>query len=202
MTTPKGDDDLYDLAPDPARPPIAARPAHASRPANVLPLAYESKPVKKTRGRVDEQILKDQYIPLWLLGGGVAIEIVAAFLSRGTMEMALKTVGIDLVIGTLFMLAGIFLTARLCRFELGSFWTVVLKLSAISVAPGAVVHLATPLLIFLPLGMLLGWAAQFCLYFAFLGMLFDLQESDTWYCVCVIFLLRLGVYFGLMALTG
>ena len=26
-------------------------------------------------------------------------------------------------------------------------------------------------------------------------MLFDLDESDTWYCVLVIFLVRLGVYF-------
>jgi hypothetical protein len=42
---------------------------------------------------------------------------------------------------------------------------------------------------------LIGLAGQFVLYFALLGALFDLDESDTWYCMMVIFLIRLLVYF-------
>src|SRR5207249_2030428 len=78
---------------------------------------------------------------------------------------------------------------------LGPFWVAVFKLAAVSVAPGATVALLTPALNFIPLGAILGWIGEFALYFALLGVFFDLDESDTWYCVCVIFLLNLGVYF-------
>jgi hypothetical protein len=70
------------------------------------------------------------------------------------------------------------------------------------VAPSAVVRLASPVLDFVPLGSLVGWIGEFVLYFALLGVLFDLDESDTWYCVCVIFLVRLAVYFMLLAVMG
>jgi hypothetical protein len=46
-----------------------------------------------------------------------------------------------------------------------------------------------------------GWVAEFVLYFALLGVLFELDESDTWYCVCVIFLVRLAAYFLLLAVV-
>ena len=32
-------------------------------------------------------------------------------------------------------------------------------------------------------------------------MFFDLDESDTWYCVSVIFLINLAVYFAMMFLV-
>jgi len=93
------------------------------------------------------------------------------------------------------------LAARLRGIELGQFWTVVLKLAAITVAPSAVVRLATPVLDFVPLGWIVGFIAEFVLYFALLGVLFDLDESDTWFCVWVLFLVRVAVYFALAALA-
>ena len=104
-----------------------------------------------------------------------------------------------MIAGTILMLAGIIPAARWRGVELGSFWTVVLKLAAITAAPSAVVRLVSPVLDVVPLGGLVGWIGEFVLYFALLGVLFDLDESDTWYCVCVIFLVRLAVYFALLA---
>jgi hypothetical protein len=52
------------------------------------------------------------------------------------------------------------------------------------------------------LGGLLGLAGNFVLYFALLGALFDLEESDTWYCVWVIFLVRLAVYFAILSVRA
>jgi hypothetical protein len=97
------------------------------------------------------------------------------------------------------MLAGIVLAARWRGIDLGGFWTAAFKLAAVAVAPAAAVTLATPVLRLVPLGGLLGWAGEFVLYFALLGALFDLDQSDTWYCVLVIFLVRLAVFFSLFA---
>lgn len=153
------------------------------------------------RAAFDERRLKDLQLPLVLLCGGIVFEVIAAFLKTRNFEPAMRRVGAELIVGTLLMLAGIALAARLRGIELGQFWTVVLKLAAITVAPSAVVRLATPVLDYVPLGWIVGFIAEFALYFALLGVLFDLDESDTWYCVWVIFLVRLAVYFLLLA-TG
>jgi hypothetical protein len=203
MTDEPAEDDLYDLAPPDVPPAASGRrvPAAASPyppqppdPTRPAPLAYHTPPTASSP-KIDEQTLKNQHIPIALLGGGVVIEVTAAFLIRDSLDAALKYVDFQLVAGTIFMLVGIMLAAKLRGIELGRFWTVVLKLSAISVAPAAMVRLATPLWYLIPFGGILGWIAEFILYFALLGMLFDLDESDTWYCVLVIFLVRLGVYF-------
>ena len=86
------------------------------------------------------------------------------------------------------MLVGIFQWRQnLRQFKLGSFGSAILKLAAISVAPSAVISLFAPILMFIPFGGLAGLAAEFILYFALLGMFFDLDESDTWFCVWTIF---------------
>ena len=202
MTRPRardGDDDLYDLAPTaPAGAQSARKPR--SNPAEPVVSAYQPPPGGCSK-RFDERTFKDLQLPLILLCGGIVVEVVAAFLRTRAFESAMRHVGVDLVIGTLLMLAGIIPAARWRGIELGQFWTVVLKLAAVTVAPWAVVQLAAPVLNFIPLGWLVGWIAAFVLYFALLGVLFDLDESDTWYCVCVIFLVRLAVYFLLLAVA-
>jgi hypothetical protein len=62
----------------------------------------------------------------------------------------------------------------------------------------AVGDLLWPLRYIICLGGLLILGVQFVLYFALLGALFDLDQSDTWYCVIIIFLVYLGVYFLLL----
>ena len=137
-------------------------------------------------------------MPLWLLGGGVVIEVAGALFRKPTPKTVFLDVGVNLIAGTAIMLVGILLAARWRGIDLGRFWTAVLKLAAISVAPAALGTALTPLLRVIPLGGLLGLAGEFVLYFALLGALFDLDQDDTWYCVLVIFLVRLAVYFTLI----
>jgi hypothetical protein len=184
----------YDLAPEQAPRPVMAAKAPA---VGGQTLQYRSTG-GDVRPGADPEVIRDLYMPLWLLGGGVAVEVVAALI-RGPVPRALFGVGINLILGTAVMLAGIVLAARWRGIDLGGFWTAAFKLAAVAVAPSAAVTLVTPVLRLVPLGGLLGWAGEFVLYFALLGALFDLDQSDTWYCVLVIFLVRLAVFFSLLA---
>jgi hypothetical protein len=58
-----------------------------------------------------------------------------------------------------------------------------------------------PIALFIPFGGIAVLIVNFILYFALLGMFFDLDESDTWYCVSVIFLVNLAVHFAMMFLV-
>jgi hypothetical protein len=183
--------ELYDLAENaPMKPEKIARADVVKRPA-VLP--YRSASVQ-AGAKAEPEKIKNLYMPLWLLGGGIVIEIVAALFKREKFEIALMGVGIEIIVGTVFMLAGVLVAAKFRGIEIGSFWTAVFKLSAISVAPSAGTALVHPILMILPLGWVLGFILEFVLYFALLGALFDLDESDTWYCVCVIFIIHVAVY--------
>ena len=198
--TPDDDRGEYDVAPPdqdftPVRTPLA-QPAPPT-PASPRTLAYRA-PVDENHGRADPETIKNLYMPLWLLGGGVAVEVTAALIRTRSPQLALTYVGVNVVATTLIMLAGMLIAARLRGIDLGDFWTAVFKLSAISVAPGALVSLASPMLSHMPFGGLIALLGYFCLYFALLGALFDLDQEDTWYCVCIIFLIRLAVYFTLL----
>lgn len=201
--------DVYDLAPQAVSAGTVANSSAGAKPSTVAEgpeatggrgprtLAYLS-PKDQARAGNDPQTIRDLYLPLWLLGGGVLVEVIGAAIRERNVTAALMYVGVELVFGTIVMLAGLLLVSRIRQIDLGRFWVAVFKLSAVSVAPAALVTLLTPALNVIPLGMLLGWAGGFVLYFALLGALFDLDQSDTWYCVCVIFLVRLAVYFLLL----
>jgi hypothetical protein len=181
--------------------PTAADPNPGDAlPPRPAPLAYRSAPTAP--GQADPDALKNFQIPLWLLIGGVIVNVAAMFLVQGrNLESALKQVGTQLILGTIVMLIGVLIAVRARGISLGGFWIAVFKLAAISVAPSGVVALASPALNRIFLGGIVGWVIEFILYFALLGVLFDLDESDTWYCVCVIFVVNVGVYFLNMAST-
>lgn len=187
--------DLYDLAPAPAD----------AEPRKAIPITNAPREVKLNyRGRTDERAvtaepdkIKNFYMPIWLLSAGILIDTVAAFFEERTIAEALISVGVKLVLGTVIMLAGILIAAKARHIDLGNFWTAVFKLSAVAVAPSAAVALVSPVLRFIPFGFLLIWAIEFVAYFALLGVFFDLDESDTWYCVWTIFLVNLGIYFAI-----
>ena len=200
MTEDRENDAAYDLAPEPPPRPPPPPPAVTGPGVAPRPLAYRA-PKDEAPAAADPETIKNLHMPLWLLGGGVAVEVAAAWLKKRSLEYVFVHVGVDLIVGTILMLVGILIAAKYRGIDLGRFWTAVFKLAAISVAPSAVLTLASPVLGWIPFGMLLGWLAAFVLYFALLGALFDLDESDTWYCVCVIFLVRLALYFTLLAYT-
>ena len=193
----------YDLAPDSrkvtrVRSPLV-EPAQPP-PGSPRTLAYRA-PKEETPARSDPETVKNLYMPLWLLAGGVVIEVAAAFIRTRDPQRALTYVGVNVVVGTVVMLVGMLLAARFRGIDLGNVYTAAFKLAAVSVAPGAIMQLFYPLLLIIPfLGFILALVAHFCLYFALLGALFDLDQEDTWYCVCVIFLIRLAVYFTLKSL--
>jgi hypothetical protein len=181
----------YDFAP---QAPVAVEAVAPVKPS-VPTLAYRTPPAAKG-GPIDTEILKNQHIPLWLLGGGAVIESVAAFWVYGgdlskVMAHIIVAVGID----TTLMLFGVLLAAKIRGIHIGSFWNSVLKLAAILFATAALGDLMFPIAMLIPF---LGWVVvqivQFILYFALLGALFDLEESDTWYFVWVIFLIDLGFF--------
>jgi hypothetical protein len=205
-------DDVYDFAdgPDPVLPArssvsavqpvegVALPMAKAAGPAGSggPPLAY----AQPRANAVDEYFpdrVKDFQAPLAFLVGGILVEFVAGWIharggTRG-MTLAMAEVGVGLVVGTALMLVAMRIAAKFRSLSFGAFWTAVLKLSAISVAPGAAITASYVFLRPIPFGFLLSWGLGFCLYFALLGFFFDLDQSDTWYCVWVILAVKVGV---------
>lgn len=194
---PGKDEALYDLAPEPP----AGKSVKPASPAQPETLAYRA-PKDEVAPSADGDAIRNFHMPLWLLGGGVAIEVIAAFARQPSLEAALTEVGLGLIVSTLIMLTAMLLAARVRQIDLGPFWLAVFKLAAIAIAPSAALTVLTPFLNLIPFGGLLGLVGTFVLYFALVGALFDLDESDTWYCVMVMFLVGLGVYFGLLALSA
>ena len=190
------DEAMYDFAPQVTK---SETEAEATIKPSLPTLDYRTPPqgkVAASGGLVDTETLKNQHIPLWLLGGGAAIELISEFVfGHADFATAMNHIVVQIVGGTILMMVGVFLAAKFRGIPIGSFWTAALKLAAISVAPSAVGDLMMPIAGLVPLfGGLLVLIVQFILYFALLGALFDLEESDTWWCVWVIFLIYLSVF--------
>ncbi len=176
----------YDLVPEPELPPIA----QLAPPDPTI--QYETP--KAPTVRSNEDLVMNKYAPLALLCGGVVVEIIAGLIRLRDPLIAANFVGLQLLGGIVSMLLALFLAVKFRGILLGPIWIVILKLSAISIGPPAVVDLAYPLLKFVPcgLGVVVGLIGEFALYFALLGAFFDLDESDTWYCVGVIFVINVA----------
>jgi hypothetical protein len=205
-----GDDGEYDLTPQ--TPKVAPRPIHAAAPVAVIPYRGPEKAVPSTArpsahrsSPEDTEAIVNFTAPLWLLVGGIVVEIIAGFfLGQRTFEDALILIGLKLIGGTLLMLIGVWIAAAARGVKLGPLPTAMFKLAAISIAPSALGDLLLPFsriipsigigMIGIPLGPLLLGVAVFGFYFALLGMFFDLDESDTWYFVWVIFLVKIPIY--------
>jgi len=199
-----GEPDDYDLVPEPAavvRRRVAPKPVlDVNAPPPTPTLAYRA-PKEEPR-TADERTLKDLWIPLWLLGAGVLISVVAALIRHQPLFKALTSVGVQIGIGTVLMTLALLIAAKARGIKLGAIQVAMFKLAAVSVAPGALVALFGPFLEHIPLGGLIGLLAEFAFFFALLGVLFDLDESDTWYCVFVMFLVQVAAYFLLPWMMG
>jgi len=144
----------------------------------------------------------DFQMPVVLIVASVVIDTIAALIAgRGPagLRPALIGLGIQVVVVSGLMLIGLLIAARFRGIDLGRLPVAILKLAAISIAPGAAVTLVSPFLNLIPFaGLVFGLGIRFVLYFALLGAMFKLDESDTWYCICVIFLVNLALYFTLL----
>lgn len=177
-------EETFELADQPAPKPMRPSVIVRRPPAPANPDRFVEK-------------LRDFQLPLWLLVGGVVVQLGRAFfVAHQGVVAALGEIILDMAVSTGFMLFCVLIAAKIRGISLGRFPIAVFKLAAISVAPDAVAMLIAPAARFIP--MLGGFAAPlvgFALRFAFLSMLFELEESDTWYVVAIMFLVGFGVYF-------
>lgn len=197
------EDDLYSFAePEPPKPtprPIAQPVVTAS--VGSAPVVNYRAP-GTTTDRFSPEKLRDLHAPLVLIGIGVFVQWVAAWLrsshTRTALSGTLIYVTVEMVISTAFMLIAVFIAARLRQIQLGKFWSAILKLAAVSVAPSAIVKLLYPFLLLIPFfGWLVGDIIEFCLFFALLGYFFDMDESDTWFCVIVMIIVSITITLAL-----
>ncbi len=185
----------YEVAAGPGQPRPAAKPeSQKAVPPPIL--AYQGKGQEKTF--VPEALINRQ-APMALLAGGLVVHFTAAAwqASPGGWARSFGAVGIELMASTGLMLACVFVAARVRGFKLGALPNAILKLMAISVAPAAAMMLLSWPLSIVPLGFLVNWGIGFCLYFALLGVFFDLDQEDTWLCVLLIFVTNLCVNLAL-----
>ena len=173
---------------------------------STVPLGYRSRNPQAAPGEGDPFPDKpvDLYLPLALLSGGAVVHVVAAMLqsrSGAGFQAALREIGMGLVIGPAVMMVGLLIAAKFRAIDFGNFGTAAMKLAAIAIAPGAIGILIAPLGSVIPLVGGLGvFIVEFALYFALIGAMFKLDESDTWYCVCVFFVLNVAMYFAMRSL--
>lgn len=195
MAVPRPSEDTaeYDLVSTTASP-VAAH----QNPTSTPPVLNYGGRIPGQALRADEHTVKNFYMPLWLLGAGAAVEVIGMLIRREGLFLAMIHLGVEIGAGTVLMFLGILLTAKLRGIALGPVHLTLFKLAAISVAPDAALTILTPALMLIPLGFLIGLVGEFVFYFALLGALFDLDEGDTWFCVWVIFLIRVVVYVSLV----
>jgi len=194
-----------------AEPQPAQRPAttagedsagmpRAEAPCRGRVLAYQGQGAFATADDYFPDRIKDLYMPLVMLAISIPVLFIAGWregTGRGIgAAQAMTEVGAQLVFGTIVMLGAIFFAAKRRGFKIGRFWAAVLKLSAVSLAPSAVMTLLSLFLRFVPFGDIINWIVGFCLYFALIGAFFDLDEPDTWYCVAIMFIVNIGIWLG------
>lgn len=186
-----GEDDRgeYELAAglDKPRPPATSAP---SEPKPAPTISYQSKPQEKP---FSPETLLNRQAPIALLAGSLLVHFVAAWWTARSTR-AFGAIGLELLASTGLMLVCVFIASKARGFKLGSLPDAILKLMAISVAPSAAMMLLSLPLRFIPFGFVADWGIGFCLYFALLGLFFDLDQDDTWLCVLLIFVVQICVH--------
>lgn len=207
MTAPSepepGEPDFYELADAPVEKISVTRlpPPAASSVAGAVPmkttLTYATPRDAATDGFSPEK-LRDFQAPLLLLGIGLAVRLASAWIhgarSPQGMRAAMIHLGVSVGAETVLLIVALLIAARFRGIHLGNPGSAILKLAALCVVPGAAVTLLYPILMLaLFFGPLIGLVIEFCLYFALLGYFFDLDQSDTWFCIAVIFVVFVAV---------
>jgi hypothetical protein len=212
-------DDLYDIKPD-ERPKPVIKPRASPAPfkagegavvapgSRVQPIQYQH---PKTPGateldRLFPDRVKDLWLPICLIAGGFVVEVIYTLVftrfGRYGMRGAMVQLGTHVILLSGIMLVAILIAARIRQIHFGPPLTAVLKLCAVVMGALGITHLLGPILLFIPLfGGLFYAVLAFVAYFTLMGALFDLDQSDTWYCTMIMFLVWLGLYIGLRVLT-
>jgi hypothetical protein len=215
-TRPDADGDLYDFAEDvPSKQRVAAvardpgpmptTPAKAGEGAVASfskTIEYQKPTTPGNPTEIDRLFpdrVRDLYMPLVLIGAGTLVHIIYAMIQvRGgaySLPHAMTRLCWSVVVDTAMMLVAILIAGKARGINFGPLPVAIIKLCAVSLTPSAVAIVVLPFAILLPfLGWILAVLVQFCAYFAVIGALFDLDQNDTWYCICVIFIVNVSVY--------
>jgi hypothetical protein len=201
MNGPASDDDLYDFAPEtsPAPPQTKLIPPAVVKPDTPQVLSYRALKNDKPLP-LETEAIKNVYLPLGILAGGIVIEILSSIIWTHQVAATFAELAVDLTLGTAVMLAAMLIATKIRGIHLGNLGVAAYKLAAISIGPAAVMEFITPIARYIPFGWLICLIVEFILFFALLGALFDLDESDTWYCVLTMFFTRIAFYFLLQAI--
>lgn len=199
MTDPAPDDGLYDFAPAAPSPHPSPKPEKKATPPPAAATVLQYRAVKPEKAKPAEpQQLVDVYLPIALLAGGIFLQLLSALVWTHQIGWAMTSLTVDLTVGTGIMLLAMWIATKARGISLGNVGVAAYKLAAIAVAPAGAMTFIFPLLsLFGFVGWLLALGVEFVLCFTLLGALFDLDESDTWYCVSVMFIVRVALYFAL-----
>ena len=228
------EEDVYDVVDDPPKatvaPPKVAVAAPASRSKSTSAAVPVAQPVaevvakpkrhieyrrglsqkERERNASPVEMVRDVISPLVLLMIGLLglIGVMAfgyADGSTGALAVTMIFVAVYALIKTVVMVGAAFVAAPIAGVSFGpTFWTVMLKLSAIALAPEAVdaaVDLAS--------GGLFGFTISMTVvglcYLVLFCWLFSLELDDSWLVVRIMIAVRLvielALWFGLMALV-
>ncbi|MBI1337607.1 MAG: hypothetical protein GC164_11665 [Phycisphaera sp.] len=223
--------EAYDLHDQPTDPPKAgvtlkSHPhTQGPVPAVALPTVSNTSTLTEdiVRKRIEDQERLEakmlrvhrirEYVapPILLAFGLLAVIVVGQTLTKPWyMGLAVSglLVAIQLVLMLPMLLMSIMLCARWFGLGFGSFFTALVKLTGVSVGPGAVADVV--LILILPLFLLSGSmiamaGAVIAIYALFLGtpikLLFDLEWDEVGYVICVVVIVRTVVFFTLFAIA-
>lgn len=196
----RDESDLYDVAPDPdvaqrerSPAPLTSTVVTTGSAAHAVSYARRETVGETAVDRYFPDRVKDLYLPLGLIAGGTVIEVlIAVFGSSMSLHRAFLGVGAYVIVNTVLMLATVFVVAKIWRIGFGPVPTAIIKLCGISIGPGAIGSVVSLVLGFLScIGALIGWLVGCVLYFALIGALFDLEETETWTVCISVFIVKL-----------
>lgn len=191
--------DLYDLAPVPVEPIRAARPVDGYDESSPV-LGYQ-RPIEP---EVDERyseanplvvsVSKDLVAPIILIVLGTIAQFAAGLHFGGSPGRAAAMVGFDFVMDVGVMLVGIVMAANMLSVSFGSTPTAILKLGAIALAPGGVTSLILWGLGFGTAPHVFAWVVSLGFAVSLFWSLFDLDPSEVWTTVVIVYGIRMAAW--------
>lgn len=193
-----GEQDLYDLAPDPDEP--APRRPPPAIPVTPSPPSRPTAPPPTHHSAIQEESpaspLKHVYLPIVLLVAGLAIwmgqAVLAPLKPSRPLAWSVALALFMLVINLAIMLIGIYASARLLGVNFGPVRSAVLKLAAAAVfagGVGAAIASIDPQGI---RGLVIAWHAIIVIYWLLFYLFFELDLQETLMTVVVIGLMQGG----------
>jgi hypothetical protein len=186
--------------------------APATQPTahRVQPIEYQQPSTRSSQiNELFPDRVKDFYMPLALIAAGVAIHLAHELIFGSVNSLAIT--GRNLILSMAISFAAILLAGRIRKISFGPWPVAAMKLSALLIGGSGAAILIRPLffpLLMIPVSfgvgavlvMLASTVPELIVYFVLLGTLFDLDESDTWYCLCWMFVFNTAGYFALNSL--